>query len=326
MAGHVHLQEGGRSLSRRLGIAAGLTVALVAAEAAAGLFGNSLALLTDAAHNVTDVIALGLSWYAMRLALRPADAGKTYGYHRAGILAALVNSTGLVLVALGIFSEAYRRLLQPPEVEPGILAGVGALAFAINLATALLIRRGSEGDLNVRSAFVHLMGDVFSTLGAVAAGAAIALTGWNGWDALAGALTGVLILWNAWGILRETVQILLEGAPGDVDLERLVADLLKVKGVRGVHDLHVWSITRRLRMLSAHVRVDDITVRESAAVQAAIARLLCDRYGIRHATLQMECENCQPDTLYCDVSAESPESAGTAKRPPAKPARRRASR
>jgi cobalt-zinc-cadmium efflux system protein len=288
-------------LSRRLGTAAALTVALVTVEMAAGLLGNSLALLTDAAHNVTDVIALGMSWYALRMTLRPAHPRKTYGYHRAGILAALVNSAGLVLIALGIFYEAYRRFRQPPDVDPVLLTGVAAVAFGINLATALMIRRGSREDLNLRGAFVHLMGDVLSTAGAVAAGVAIALTGWNGWDPLISVLIGVLILWNAWGILRETVHILLEGTPEDIDPERLVADVRRVDGVLGVHDLHVWSITRRLRTLSAHILVGDISVRESARIRTAIDRLLCDRYGIRHATLQMECENCLPDRLYCDM-------------------------
>jgi cobalt-zinc-cadmium efflux system protein len=283
---------------------------LVVVEAGAGLFANSLALLTDAAHNITDVVALGLSWYAMRLALRPAHSGKTYGYHRAGILVALVNSTGLVLIALGIFYEAYERFRHPPEVNSGIMAGVAVLAFLINLGTALLIRRGSEHDLNLRSAFFHLMGDVFSTLGALAAAAAIALTAWSGWDALASVLIGLLILWNARGILYETVHILLEGTPPDVDPERLVADLLQVEGVRGVHDLHIWSITTSLRTLSAHILVGDISVRESAAVQAAIDLILCDRYGIQHATLQMECENCLPDRLYCDMAANPDNSSG----------------
>lgn len=301
MTAHAHIENGMNGLPRRLGTAAALTVALIAVEAVAGLLGNSLALLTDAAHNVTDVIALGLSWYALRMTLRPAHPGKTYGYHRAGILAALVNSTGLVLIALGIFYEAYRRFRQPPDVDPAVLTGVAAAAFVINLATALMIRRGSRDDLNLRGAFVHLMGDVLSTAAAVAAGVAIALTGWNGWDPLLSVLIGVLILWNAWGILRETVQILLEGTPEDVDPERLVADMRRVDGVLGVHDLHVWSITRRLRTLSAHILVGDISVRESARIRGAIDRLLCDSYGIRHATLQMECENCLPDRLYCDM-------------------------
>jgi cobalt-zinc-cadmium efflux system protein len=303
--GHVHLEDGDKGLTRRLAIAAGLTLALVVVEAAAGLFANSLAILTDAAHNITDVVALGLSWYAMRLALRPAHAGKTYGYHRAGILVALVNSTGLVLIALGIFYEAYLRFRQPPVVDTGVMAVVAAIAFAINLATALIIRHGSEHDLNLRSTFVHLMGDVFSTLGALAAAGAIALTGWSGWDAAASVLIGLLILWNAWGILRETVHILLESTPLDINPDKLVDDLMRVEGVHGVHDLHVWSITQNLRTLSAHILVGEISIRESAEIQAKLDRLLCDRYGIRHATLQMECENCLPDQLYCDMAAEA---------------------
>jgi cobalt-zinc-cadmium efflux system protein len=306
---HEHDHAAMETISARLGAAAGLTLLLIAGEIAAGLFANSLALLTDAAHNITDVIALGLTFAAVRLALRPAHSGKTYGYHRAGILAALVNSTGLVLIALGIFYEAYRRFVEPPAVNPLVMTAVAAAAFVINLVTALLIRRGSERDLNLRSAFVHLMGDVFSTLGAGVAGVAILLTGWTGWDAAASVLIGALILWNAWGIVRETVHILLESTPADVDADRLAADLLRIEGVRGVHDLHIWSITQTMRTLSAHVVVGEITVRESARIQAAIDLLLCDRYDIRHATLQMECETCRPDRLYCDMAAEASETA-----------------
>jgi cobalt-zinc-cadmium efflux system protein len=190
------------------------------------------------------------------------------------------------------------------------MAIVAAVAFAINLGTALVIRHGSAHDLNVRSAFVHLMGDVFSTLGALAAAGAIALTGWSGWDAVVSMLIGLLILWNAWGILRETVHILLESTPLDINPEKLVDDLHQVEGVHGVHDLHVWSISRSLRTLSAHILVGEISIRESAVIQAAIDRLLCDRYGIRHATLQMECENCLPDRLYCDMAAEEIDTGG----------------
>jgi cobalt-zinc-cadmium efflux system protein len=307
---HDHGEENPRILSGRLAISAGLTLALVIVEAAAGLWANSLALLTDAAHNVTDIAALALSGYALRLSFRSAHSGKTYGYHRAGILAALVNSTVLVLIALGAFSEAIRRFRSPPEVRADALIVVAAAAFVINLATALIIRRGSHNDLNLRSAFVHLMGDALSTLGAVAAGFGIALTGWNGLDPLAGLLIGALILWNAWGIIRQSVHILLEGTPEDVDVELLVRDLLQVKGVRGVHDLHVWSITQAMRSLSAHIVVEEISVRESAGIQASIHDLLCDKFGIRHATLQMEVEGCPPDLLYCDMAANSPESIG----------------
>ena len=182
------------------------------------------------------------------------------GYHRAGILTALLNSTTLIFVAGYIFYEAYQRFISPPEVNSGILIGVGIVAFLINAGTAWLVQRGSEHDLNLRSAFVHLMGDVFSTIGAVIAGIIIAFTGLNWLDPLVSVLIGVLILWNAWGILKDTIDILLESTPRDVDTKKLVENLLKVEGVKGVHDLHVWSITQSLRALSAHIHTDDVSI------------------------------------------------------------------
>src|SRR5512136_1645597 len=250
---HTHLTDIDHSISRRLALSLGLTAAFVVLEVAAGFFANSLALLTDAAHNLTDVLALALTWWALRVTARPAHSGKTYGYHRAGILVALVNSTTLVLIALGIFYDAYRRLLAPPEVKADILIGVGVAAVIINLVTALLVRRGSKHDLNLRSAFVHLMGDVLSTVGAVAAGIIIRFTGLNWLDPLVSIFIGLLILWNAWGIMRESVNILMEATPADVDVSAVVDSILQVQGVRGVHDLHIWSITHSLRTLSAHI-------------------------------------------------------------------------
>lgn len=301
---HNHLSAGAASSQAvsRLALSLGLTLLFVFGEAAAGILANSLALLTDAAHNLTDVIALALSWYALRLTQRSANASKTFGYHRAGILTALLNSTTLVVIALGIFYEAYRRLVAPPEVQPVILVGVGAVAFVINLVTALLIKKGSEHDLNLRSAFVHLMGDVLSTIGAVIAGIVILFTGWNWLDPLVSVFIGILILWNSWGILRETVEILLEGTPRDVNIKAMVADILQVAGVRGVHDLHVWSLTQSLRAMSAHLLIGDVTLSQGAAVQAAVSEMLAHKYRIGHATLQLECVGCQPETLYCDLN------------------------
>jgi cobalt-zinc-cadmium efflux system protein len=299
---HFSAHTGSAQLTARMTISLILTLALVVGEVVAGLAGNSLALLSDAAHNITDVIALGLSWYALRLASRPAHAGKTYGYHRAGIMVALINSTTLILIALGIFYEAYHRFLEPPQVESTLLIVVGALAFAINLGTALLLKPGSEHDLNLHSAFLHLMGDVLSTVGAVIAGVLIALTGMVWLDPLVSVLIGGLILYNAWGILRETVNILMEDTPLDLDLGSVVRDMLAVPGVQGVHDLHVWSISRNLRMLSAHVITANTTLSEGRPVQAAVESMLRRQHGIVHATLQLECEGCQPDTLYCDIN------------------------
>jgi cobalt-zinc-cadmium efflux system protein len=299
---HTHIANLSSSTSRRLVLSLGLTGAFVVFEVAAGLFANSLALLTDAAHNVTDVLALALTWWALRVTTKPAHAGKTYGYHRLGILVALVNSTSLVVIALGIFFGAYRRLLAPPLVKADVLIGVGVAAVAINLVTALLVRRGSESDLNLRSAFLHLMGDVLSTIGAVTAGIIIRFTGLNWLDPLVSILIGLLILWNAWGILRESVNILMEASPADVDVEAVVAAILQVEGVRGVHDLHLWSITRSLRTLSAHILTDDIPISEGTRIQAAVSELLDQVYGISHATLQLECEGCIPADLYCNIS------------------------
>lgn len=283
-----------------------ITLTFVGVEALAGLFANSLALLTDAAHNFTDVIALALSWYALRLATRPAHAEKTFGYHRAGILVALVNSTTLVLISLGIFYESYRRLLHPPRVEENVLIGMSLVAFLVNTGTAWLVRRGAEHDLNLRSAFLHLSADALSTLGALAAGVGIKLTGVEILDPLASVGIGLMILWSSWGILRRTVGILLESTPADVDMEKMVIDLLSVESVRGVHDLHVWSIDQTRRALSVHILTDDISIGAGAAIQGRINDILLHGYDIVHATLQLECEGCEPDLLYCDFDSARP--------------------
>ncbi len=302
---HKHTPNLSRSTIRRLALSLGITLAFVVVEILAGVFANSLALLTDATHNFTDVLALALTCWALWVTAKPANSGKTYGYHRAGILVALVNSTTLVLIALGIFYEAWKRFVAPPEVQADILIGVGAVAVVVNLVTALLVRRGSEHDLNLKSAFLHLMGDVLSTVGAVIAGIIIRFTGWNWLDALVSVLIGFLILWNAWGILRESVQILMESTPTDIDMDTLRRDVLAVEGVRGVHDLHVWSITRSLRTLSAHLIIADVPVSIGAKVQAAVGEMLAHHYGITHATLQLECMDCAPVGLYCDITVNN---------------------
>ena len=299
---HTYSHAAVRDTTRRMALALFITLGFVFIEAAAGLIANSLALLTDAAHNLTDVIALALSWYAVRLTLRPANSGKTFGYHRAGILIALFNSTTLVLIALGIFYEAYQRLLNPPQVEAGLMTFVAAIAFVVNVATALLVKQGSDHDLNQRSAFIHLAGDALSTLGALVAGVLIMLTGWMILDPLVSVFIGLLIVWNAWLIIRESVEILLEGTPRDIDVEAMVTDIKQVAGVRGVHDLHVWSITQSMRALSAHVLVDDEPLSVGAEIQRGINAILQQRYNISHATLQLECVGCEPDTLYCELN------------------------
>src|SRR5512133_2398876 len=203
---HSHLREAAKQTTSRLSLSLFLTLAFVVIEAGAGYFANSLALLTDAAHNLTDVIALGLSWFAIRLASQPANAQKTYGYHRAGILVALLNSTTLVLISIGIFYEAYHRFVSPPDVKSGILFGVGLIAVVINLVTALLVHRGSETDLNLRSTFVHLMGDVISLFVLVIAGVIIYFTHANWLDPCFRLVIDFLTLVLSFVILRESIN------------------------------------------------------------------------------------------------------------------------
>jgi cobalt-zinc-cadmium efflux system protein len=302
---HTHFQDTTRQTIARLWLSLALTAVFVIIELGAGWVANSLVLLTDAAHNFTDVVALALTGGALRLTVQPANSGKTFGYHRAGILAALVNSTLLALIALGIFYEAYRRLVSPPQVTTSILIGVGAVGVGINVLTAWLVERGSRGDLNVRTAFLHLLGDVASSLGAVLAGVMIRLTGLNWIDPLVSLLIGLLILWNAWTIVRASLNILMESTPADIDVEAMVKDIRTVPGVRGVHDLHVWSLTLSLRTLSAHLVTDDVPISVGAKIQEEVSRVLNDKYGINHATLQLECVDCVPADLYCDITLSS---------------------
>lgn len=304
---HSHFGDLARQTTTRIALALGCTLAFVVIEAVAGYWSNSLALLSDAVHNVTDAIALGLSWYAMRLTARPANSQKTFGYHRAGILVALANSASLVLIALGILREAYLRFLFPAAVEANILIGVGLLAVAINLGTALLVKQGSDHDLNLRSAFTHLMGDVASTIGAVIAGIVIAFTGLNWFDPLVSVLISALILRTAWGILQEAVNILLEGTPQDLDMPVLVRDLQAVSGVRGVHDLHAWSITQNLRALSAHIVTGEVSPGTHVQIRRAVNEVLSHNYNITHVTLQLESEGCDPAGLYCDMANAAPQ-------------------
>ena len=304
---HSHFGDLARQTSTRIALALGCTLAFVVIEAVAGYWSNSLALLSDAVHNVTDAIALGLSWYALRLTARPANSQKTFGYHRAGILVALANSASLVLIALGILREAYLRFLFPAAVEANILIGVGLLAVAINLGTAWLVKQGSDHDLNLRSAFTHLMGDVASTIGAVIAGIVIAFTGLNWFDPLVSVLIGALILRTAWSILQEAVNILLEGTPQDLDMPVLVRDLQAVSGVRGVHDLHAWSITQNLRALSAHIVTGEVSPGTHVQIRRAVNEVLSHNYNITHVTLQLESEGCDPAGLYCDMANAAPQ-------------------
>lgn len=310
--GHDHdeLQGGfhSRVFKIRLLIAIVLTVVFVLFEAIKGISSQSLALLSDAAHNLTDVIALGISGYALHLAEKPAHAGRTYGYHRGGILAALFNAATLLVIAIGIGVEAWFRFQNPVQVSWETLVSVGSLAIVVNGFSAWLVGHGSHDDLNLRSAFLHLLGDVISNLGAILAGIGI---GWSGklWlDPLGSLLIAILIVWNAWVIVRETLDILMEGAPRDVGVEDVGRVIASHTKVIGIHDLHVWSLSRSLRFLSVHVEVEDVPVSETNVIRHELSLMVLELFRITHATFQFESEPVCHRRLFCDVS-NAPKSA-----------------
>jgi len=301
--GHAHDHHANnQSAGWRLGVSAVITLILIIVETVAGFISNSLALLTDAAHNLTDVIALLLGWYAVNAARRPAHAAGTFGYHRVGILIALFNATTLVLIAGGIIYQAYSRYGSQEAIMPDVLVGVGAAALLVNAFTAWLLSSGRKSDLNLHSVFLHLLGDVVASVAAIAVGIGIWLTGLLWLDLVASILIALLIFWSAWGILQESVDILLEKTPADILVAGVLDDIKQIEGVSGVHDLHIWSITRSLRMLTAHVTVDaDLNLSQGALIRSAISRHLTDKYNIQHATLQVEFEECRTIALYCNM-------------------------
>ncbi|HJT76632.1 MAG TPA: cation diffusion facilitator family transporter [Gemmataceae bacterium] len=293
-----HTHEGA-STGRFMGLAVVLTLAFVVGEAVAGYLANSLALLSDAGHNFADALALILSWYAIRAARRPANAWRTFGSHRVGILAALVNAVSLVVIALGIFWEAVQRLRAPEPVQSGLMIGVAVVAVLLNGVISFWLRGEARHDLNVRSAYLHMLGDTLSALGVVTAGIVVAATGATIADPVVSLLIGVLILWSSWGILAESVNVLLEAAPASVDMAALEQAVREAPGVLGVHDLHVWTVASGIIACSCHIIVAEQSVRSGQQVLRSVASLLRERFGVSHTTIQIEVEGCESDEMYC---------------------------
>jgi cobalt-zinc-cadmium efflux system protein len=269
-----------------LGIVLGLTAAFTVVEVVGGLATDSLALLADAAHMLSDNLALGLALFAVWLAGRPSSPTRTFGYQRAEILAALVNGVVLVALAIWIFVEAWRRFSDPPEVLAGWVAVVAVLGLAVNLVAAFLLHRHAHDTLNVRAALRHVLADALGSVGVLTAALVIMATGWRYADPIAGVVIGLLVLASSWTVLRDSVHILLEGAPKGMDPAALGRRLMEVQGVVDVHDLHVWTITSGFPALSAHVLVergDDCHAR-----RRQLEELLLREYGIEHTTLQVD--------------------------------------
>ncbi len=283
---HGHQHAGRDNAMQPLAGVLALVLFYMLVEIVGGWLTNSLALLADAGHMLSDAAALGLSLFALRIARRPPAGRQTYGYHRAEILAALANGAGLVAITIYIFVEAYERLLKPAPVLGGSMMAIAAGGLLVNLA-ALRILHGSRDDsLNVRSAWLHVVADAAGSVGAIVAGALIWLLGWMWIDPVVSVVIGGLILFSSWRLLRVAVGVLMEAAPGHVDVDAVRAAIATVEGVDGVHDLHIWTITTGLEALSAHVTVDDTSA--PAALLTRIRETLRNRFGIAHLTIQLE--------------------------------------
>jgi cobalt-zinc-cadmium efflux system protein len=263
------------------------TLALVAAEVVGGIFGRSVALLNDAVHNLSDVPALGISWLAMRWAARPADSEKTYGYHRAGILAAFTNALLLVLLSLWLGYEAIERLRAPVDVVESWMIWTSLAALSVNGGITLALVRG-RGDLNLRSILVHNFGDALSNIAIIGGAILIHTTGAHWIDPLLGIAIGLLVLWSSIGILRESAHLLLEGRPREMRVEEVARAILTIQGVQEVHDVHIWSLGGGHNALSLHARIPDMHLDECERILGSIQEKAAKDFGIDHSTVQFE--------------------------------------
>jgi cobalt-zinc-cadmium efflux system protein len=278
------------------------TLVYVAVTFIFGLRAHSLALLSEAGHNASDFLALLLSFAAVYFQTRPADDSRTFGYQRAGVLAAFVNAVTLVLISIWIGIEAIHRLSAPVAVQPGLMMWVAAAGVLMNGVIAALLW-GVARDVNLRSAFIHMAGDTLSTAAVIAGGAAILFTGQTWIDPVLSLVIAALILWSSIDIVRETLNILLEGTPRGVELNHIRAGMESVEGVMNVHDLHVWSLGSQSNALACHVTIADIPPSESACILVKLNHVLRDHFNIHHSTIQFEHEGCG-DLQGCVVPIE----------------------
>lgn len=274
-----------RDQRRKMGWVLGITAAFLVVEVVGGYLANSLALLADAGHMFADVAALALSLVAMRMAQRPPSPSKTYGYVRLEILAALANGAGLLLIAFFILKEAWERFRAPPEVDGPLLLVVAVAGLGVNVAGALILHGHASENLNVRGAYLHILGDLLGSLGAITAGFLVVTRGWMSADPLISVVIASLILVGAWRLVREATDVLLEAAPRGVDVEELVEDLRGIPGLEEVHDIHVWTLTSGFVAMSGHGVIDDLD--QHRTILDEINRRLTDR-GIQHVTFQLE--------------------------------------
>ncbi len=294
--GHAHHAHGRAGSRRSLLIVLALTASYMVAEALGGWLTGSLALLADAGHMLTDVAALALALFAMWFSARPATPSKTFGYHRLEILAALINGVALVLISALIFYEAYQRWNAPPVINAKAMMIIAAGGLIVNLFCAWLLHAQHDQDLNLRGAWLHIMGDALGSAGAILGGALILGFGWNRADPLLSVAISLLIIWSAWHLIRESTNVLLEGTPAHINLRAVESVILETGGVEDVHDLHVWTITSGRDALSAHV-VHQETISPPVLLKELRVKLH-ERFGVDHLTIQMETPETGDETFH----------------------------
>ena len=292
---HPEEKRADAAASQPLKITLFLVLVIMVAEILGGIFSNSLALLSDAGHMLTDALALGLSLLAMNLARRPATPTKTFGYLRAEIMAALANGIILILISAVIFYEAYLRFQTQTTIKSPLMLIVAGIGLVANVIMIFVLREQSHKSINVKSAFWHILGDTLSSVGVIAAGVIIQLTGWTLADPILAIVIGVVILWGAVRIVKESGDILLESVPPHVAMDKVTAAVKGVSGVEDIHEIHIWTITSGVYALSAHLKITDRMVSQSSDIMTLVNEILATEFNITHTTLQLECENCTTD-------------------------------
>jgi cobalt-zinc-cadmium efflux system protein len=278
------------NINENLKIAVLLTTLIFFLELAGGILSNSLALLSDSAHVLTDVIALLLTYGAIRISARPSNSNMTFGYHRFEIFAALINGLTIIGIAIIIFYEAYGRILYPPSVKGGQVFVIATIGLLINVWVALKLH--GHQDLNIKGAYLHVIGDALASIAVIAGAVVIVLTGKTIVDPILSIAIGTMLLYGAFSLVFGSVRILLEFAPRHVDADILTNVMIKIEGVKGIHDIHIWSICSSIHAMSAHVLVDRIHVQQTEILISNINKTLKDRFQILHTTLQFECAEC----------------------------------
>lgn len=296
---HAHHSHSRTGVGRKLIIGSVATLGFVAVELVIGYLANSLALIGDALHNLTDAVALLIALVVVRIERRPATLEKSFGYQRAGILAAFLNAGTLIAFTIFLFVEAWHRFHSPERVDSGLMLLLATIGIVLNLSLTFWLREEGKNDINIRSAVVHLIGDALASVGIVVAAILIRLTGRTIFDPILSVLIGLLILWSSWGILRETVNLLLEGTPRGIDPSQIERELASFAGVLGVHHLHVWALAPSRPALSCHVLLGDISLREASQLLEQASGMLQEKFRIEHTTIQIEYSGCAEDQPDC---------------------------